>query len=104
MMKIARSRIDKRGRITLPRSFLKANNLDKSTHVYFLPMQGSSSSIKLVFEWDGEPTTADEYNKEVDGNEYAEDIDNQAFAQGRESSYHNAGKSTSEPVDMEDAV
>ena len=45
-------------------------------------MQGSSSSIKLVFEFDGEPTTADEYNKE-----YAEDIDNQAFAQGRESSY-----------------
>jgi len=82
MMKIAISKIDKRGRITLPRSFLIANNLEYSTHVHFLPMQGSSSSIKLVFEFDGEPTTADEYNKE-----YAEDIDEQAFAQGRESSY-----------------
>ena len=60
-MKIAVSKIDKRGRITLPRSFLIANNLEYSTHVHFLPMQGSSSSIKLVFEFDGEPTTADEY-------------------------------------------
>ena len=82
MMKIAVSKIDKRGRITLPRSFMIANDLNYCTHVHFLPMQGSSSSIKLVFEFDGEPTTADEYNKE-----YAEDINNQAFAQGRESSY-----------------
>ena len=82
MMKIAVSKIDKRGRITLPRSFMIANDLNYCTHVHFLPMQGSSSSIKLVFEWDGEPTTADEYNKE-----YAEDINNQAFAQGRESSH-----------------
>ena len=82
MMKIAVSKIDKRGRITMPRSFMIANNLNHCTHVHFLPMQGSSCSIKLVFEWNGEPTTADEYNKE-----YAEDIDNQAFAQGRESSH-----------------
>ena len=82
MMKIAVSKIDKRGRITMPRSFMIANNLNHCTHVHFLPMQGSSCSIKLVFEWNGEPTTADEYNKE-----YAEDIDNQAFAQGRGSSH-----------------
>ena len=89
MMKIAVSKIDKRGRITLPRSFMIANELNHCTHVHFLPMQGSSCSIKLVFEWDGEETTADEYNKEIinDPDIYAEDIDNQAFAQGRESSH-----------------
>ena len=89
MMKIAVSKIDKRGRITLPRSFIMANDLEHSTHVHFLPMQGSSSSIKLVFEFDGEPTSADEYNEEIvnDPDIYAEDIDEQAFAQGRSSSH-----------------
>ena len=48
-MLIAECNIDNRGRLTLPRSFLKANKLSTSTTVYIQTMYNSSDSIKLIF-------------------------------------------------------
>ena len=53
MIKIAKSRIDSKGRMTFPKSFILANNLEDHTHVIILPMLGSSKasnkSIKVEF-------------------------------------------------------
>ena len=53
MIKIAKSRIDSKGRMTFPKSFILANNLEEHTHVIILPMLGSSKasnkSIKVEF-------------------------------------------------------
>ena len=48
-MLIAECNIDNRGRLTLPKSFLKANKLDTSTKVYIQTMYNSSDAIKLIF-------------------------------------------------------
>ena len=53
MIKIAKSRIDSKGRMTFPRSFISANNLEDYTHVVILPILGSSKAsnktIKVEF-------------------------------------------------------
>lgn len=49
MMKIMTSKIDKRGRIIIPRSFLKANDIREGDLVEITPMQGSNNSVRLMF-------------------------------------------------------
>ena len=53
-MIICKLKIDKRGRINLPVSFLKANNLKTNSYVNVLPVAGRSDAIKLEFELEGE--------------------------------------------------
>ena len=50
MMYLARCTIDKRGRLTLPKSFIKANNLDSYTRVYIQTMYNTENCVKLVFK------------------------------------------------------
>jgi len=57
MMWIAECSIDERGRITLPKSFLKANDLTKYTKVYLQTAYNTDNTVKMVFE--------NEYPKEV---------------------------------------
>ena len=49
MMWIAECNLDERGRLTLPKSFLKANELNKFTKVYIQTMYNSEDTVKLVF-------------------------------------------------------
>tara|TARA_R100001594_G_scaffold97288_2_gene131533 strand:- start:5305 stop:5454 length:150 start_codon:yes stop_codon:yes gene_type:complete len=42
--------MDKRGRISLPASFLRANNLKTNSFVNVLPVSGRSDAVKLEFE------------------------------------------------------
>jgi hypothetical protein len=45
---IAKCKIDERGRINLPKSFLSANRISKETNVYVQPMQ-VPNAIKIIF-------------------------------------------------------
>lgn len=58
MMWIAECNIDERGRITLPKSFLKANNLTKYTKVYIQSAYNTTNAVKMVFENDKEGDNA----------------------------------------------
>jgi len=49
-MYIARIRIDERGRLTLPKSFLDANDLCEYTMVYLQAVNGSKNTARLVFD------------------------------------------------------
>ena len=49
-MKICIIKMDKRGRMSLPASFLRANNLKRNSFVNVLPVSGRSDAIKLEFE------------------------------------------------------
>ena len=49
MLNICRLKIDKKGRITLPRTLLDANNIKAGGYVVFRAMQ-TSNSVKLLFE------------------------------------------------------
>ena len=60
MMWIAECNIDERGRITLPKSFLKANNLTKYTKVYIQSAYNTTNAVKMVFENDKESNNANE--------------------------------------------
>tara|TARA_Y100000310_G_scaffold93206_1_gene90751 strand:- start:2207 stop:2389 length:183 start_codon:yes stop_codon:yes gene_type:complete len=48
-MLIAECNLDDRGRLTLPKSFLKANNITTHTKVYIKTMYNTGDAIKLVF-------------------------------------------------------
>jgi|TARA_R100001530_G_scaffold34840_1_gene27243 bifunctional DNA-binding transcriptional regulator/antitoxin component of YhaV-PrlF toxin-antitoxin module len=48
MMFIGKSKMDGRGRFTLPRSFRNANNISSDTTIYFIPLK-SSNEVKLAF-------------------------------------------------------
>ena len=50
MMYIGKAKIDHRGRLTVPRSFIEANQIKTNTNVYFQPMATSDNSVKLIFE------------------------------------------------------
>ena len=50
MMWIAKCKIDSRGRLTLPKSFMEANNLNKYTDIYIQTMYNSDNCVKLVFD------------------------------------------------------
>ena len=47
-MFIGKSKMDGRGRFTLPRSFRDANNISSDTTIYFIPLK-SSNEVKLAF-------------------------------------------------------
>ena len=49
MMYIAKCKIDERGRLTLPKAFISANDLDKYTEVYIQTMYNTDNSVKLIF-------------------------------------------------------
>lgn len=49
MMLISKLRFDKRGRLTFPDSFLKANDVQKSSWVEVHPVGGRTDAVKLVF-------------------------------------------------------
>jgi len=49
-MYITRCRIDDRGRLTLPKSFLDANGLCEYTMVYLQAVNGSKNTARLVFD------------------------------------------------------
>ena len=50
MMYIGKAKIDARGRLTVPKTFIEANNVKTDTDVYFLPMATSDNSVKIIFE------------------------------------------------------
>ena len=49
MMLISKLKFDKRGRLTFPDSFLKANDVQKSSWVEVHPVGGRTDAVKLVF-------------------------------------------------------
>ena len=49
-MKVAKIKIDKRGRITLPRTFLDANNIIEGQYGFIEIINGSYNSVRLTFE------------------------------------------------------
>jgi len=54
-MNIAKCKLDKRGRITLPSSFLKANYIYPETYdIVIQVIAGNSDSIRIVFIEKGE--------------------------------------------------
>lgn len=48
-MWIAECRIDSRGRITLPKTFMKANRLDSHTKIFIQTIVNNENTVKLVF-------------------------------------------------------
>ena len=48
-MNIAVTKIDSKGRITLPKFFLDANNIEKGTSVIIQAMYNNADSCKLLF-------------------------------------------------------
>ena len=55
-MWIAECKIDKRGRITLPSSFMKANELNDHTKVFIQTIINNNNTVKLVFMTNKEET------------------------------------------------
>ena len=49
MMLISKLRFDKSGRLTFPNSFLRANEIHKSSWVEVHPVGGRTDAVKLVF-------------------------------------------------------
>lgn len=52
MIAITKLKMDNRGRITFPDSFLKANGIKKGSYVEIYPVMNRSDSIRLQFEWE----------------------------------------------------
>ena len=48
-MLISKLKFDKSGRLTFPNSFLKANDIQKSSWVEVHPVGGRTDAVKLVF-------------------------------------------------------
>ena len=51
-MLIAKIKIDNKGRLTLPCSFLKANEIKKNSFVSVIPVSGRTDAVRLEFEWE----------------------------------------------------
>ena len=62
-MWVAECLIDSRGRLTLPKSFMKANKLDEFTKVMISTIQNTKKSVKLTFITKEELLTQMEANK-----------------------------------------
>jgi len=50
MIKISVTRVDDKGRITLPSHFLKANNIEKGCEVVIEGIINNSDAVKLKFK------------------------------------------------------
>jgi len=54
-MNIAKCKIDKRGRMTLPLSFLKANGIQpEECEAVIQPIQNNLNTVKIVFAFKGD--------------------------------------------------
>jgi len=62
-MKICRLKIDTQGRITLPKSFLDANNISSGQWGFMTVIAGKHRSVKLTFESRTERKSREEYLK-----------------------------------------
>ena len=49
---ICKLKIDDRGRLTFPDSFLKANKIKKNSFVSVIPVSGRTDAVRLEFEWE----------------------------------------------------
>ena len=54
MIAICKLKIDKKGRLTLPSSFLKANDIKKDSFVAVHPVSGRTDAVRLEFKWEVE--------------------------------------------------
>ena len=52
MIAICKIKIDNKGRLTFPRSFLKANNIKKNSFVSVIPVSGRADAVRLEFDWE----------------------------------------------------
>ena len=52
MIAICKLKIDGRGRLTFPNSFLKANNIKRNSFVSVIPVSGRADAVRLEFEWE----------------------------------------------------
>ena len=52
MIAICKLKIDDRGRLTFPNSFLKANDIKKNSFVSVIPVSGRVDAVRLEFEWE----------------------------------------------------
>ena len=52
MIMICKLKIDNRGRLTFPDSFLKANDIKKNSFVSVIPVSGRQDAVRLEFEWE----------------------------------------------------
>ena len=62
-MKICRLKIDKQGRVTLPKSFLEANNISPGQWGFLDVIVGKSRSVRFTFESRTEKKSREEYLK-----------------------------------------
>ena len=51
MIALTKLKIDDRGRITLPDHFLKANEIERGSHVKIYPVYNREDSVRLQFEF-----------------------------------------------------
>ena len=63
MMFIGKAKMDARGRLTVPKSFIEANKVKTDTDVYFVAMTTSDNSVRLIFETEGGETSDDNADK-----------------------------------------
>ena len=59
MIMICKLKIDNKGRLTFPNSFLKANEIKKNSFVSVIPVSGRTDAVRLEFDWED----TDENNK-----------------------------------------
>ena len=52
MIMICKLKIDNRGRLTFPDSFLKANEIKKNSFVSVIPVSGRTDAVRLEFDWE----------------------------------------------------
>ena len=49
---ICKLKIDNKGRLTFPNSFLKANEIKKNSFVSVIPVSGRTDAVRLEFDWE----------------------------------------------------
>ena len=52
MIAIFKLKIDNKGRLTFPSSFLKANEIKKNSFVSVIPVSGRTDAVRLEFDWE----------------------------------------------------
>ena len=57
MIMICKLKIDNRGRLTLPDSFLKANKIKRNSFVTVHPVSGRTDAVRLEFDWENNNET-----------------------------------------------
>ena len=52
MVTICKIRLDERGRLAFPASFLKPNEIKKNSFVTVHPVSGRGDAVRLEFDWE----------------------------------------------------